>query len=52
MPLNFGTFSRQENGETFFDGIIVPSIKLETMRELYQGGNTAVHKFITDTVLG
>ena len=47
MPLNIGTFPRQENGETLFDGI-VPSIKLETMRELYQGGNTAVHKFIAD----
>ena len=47
MPLNIGTFPRQEDGETLFDGI-VPSIKLETMRELYQGGNTAVHKFIAD----
>ena len=47
MPLNIGTFPRQENRETFFDGI-VPSIKLETMRELYQGGNAAVHKFIAD----
>ena len=47
MPLNIGTFPRQENGETLFDGI-VPSIKLEKMRELYQGGNTAVHKFIAE----
>ena len=47
MPLNFGTFPRKENGKTFFNGI-VPSIKLETMRELYQGGNPAVHKFIAD----
>lgn len=47
MPLNIGTFPRQENGETFFDGII-PEIKLDKMRELYQQGNTAVHKFISE----
>ncbi|CAB4039901.1 Hypothetical predicted protein [Paramuricea clavata] len=47
MPLNIGTFPRQENGETFFDGII-PTIKLRKMRELYQEGNNAVHKFITE----
>lgn len=47
IPLNIGTFPSQENGETLSDGI-VPSIKLETMRELKQGGNTAVHKFIAD----
>lgn len=47
MPLNIGTFPRQENGETFFDGTI-PSIKLDTMRQLYTEGNTAVHKFISE----
>lgn len=47
MPLNIGTFPRQKNGETFFDGII-PEIKLDKMRELYQEGNTAVHKFISE----
>lgn len=47
MPLNIGTFPRQENGKTLFDGI-VPSVKLVKMRELYQGGNTAVHKFIAE----
>ena len=31
MPLNIGTFPRQEHGETFFDGIL-PSIKLQKMR--------------------
>lgn len=47
MPLNIGTFPRQENGETFFDGII-PTIKLDKMRQLYQEGNSSVHKFISD----
>lgn len=47
MPLNIGTFPRQENGETFFDGII-PKIELCQMRELYQEGNTAAHKYISD----
>lgn len=47
MPLNIGTFPRQENGQTFFDGII-PTIELAKMRELYQEGNAAVHKFISD----
>ena len=31
----------------FFDGII-PKIELCQMRELYQEGNTAVHKYISD----
>ena len=35
MPLNIETFPRQENGEIIFDGII-PFIKLNKMRELYQ----------------
>ena len=50
MPLNIGTFPRQENGETFFDGIVpsIKPIKLETMKELYQGGNASVHRFIAD----
>lgn len=47
MLLNIGTFPRQENSETLFDGI-VSSIKLEKIRELYQGGNTAIHKFIAE----
>ena len=47
MPLNIGTFPRQEDGETFFDGIL-PSIKLQKMKELYQEGNNAVHKFVAE----
>ena len=47
MPLNIGTLPRQENDETFFDGII-PEMKLDKMRELYQEGNTAVHKFVSE----
>ena len=47
MLLNIGTFPRQENGETFFDGIIL-EIKLDKVRELYQEGNTVVHKFISE----
>ena len=47
MPLNIGTFLRQHNGKTFFDGII-PTIKLSKIKELYQGGNNAVHRFISD----
>ena len=47
MPLNIGTFPRQENGETFFDGII-PTVKLDTIRQLYMEGNTAVHKFFSE----
>ncbi len=37
----------QENGETFFDGV-VPTIKPDKMRKLYQEGNNAVHKFIDE----
>ena len=47
VPLNIGTFPRQENGGALFDGT-VPSIKLEKIRELYQGGNTVVYKFIAE----
>ena len=47
MPLNIRTFPRKRNDETFFDGII-PSIKLNKMREFYQEGNTAVHKLISE----
>ena len=47
MPLNIGTFPRQENGKTFFDGIS-PRIKLEKTKELYKEGNVALHKYITD----
>ncbi|XP_031554525.1 uncharacterized protein LOC116291494 [Actinia tenebrosa] len=47
MPLNIGTFPRQENGETFFDGII-PPLSLQKMKELYQGGNKSVHKYISE----
>lgn len=47
MPLNLGTFPRQEDGETFFDDII-PHITQNKMRELYQQDNTAVHKFIAE----
>jgi hypothetical protein len=37
----------QENDETFFDGV-VPTIKLDKMRKLYQEGSNAVHKFIDE----
>ena len=47
MPLNIGTFPRQEDGETFFDGIL-PSIKLQKIKELYQEGNNALHKFVAE----
>ena len=47
MPLDIGTFPRQEDGETFFDGIF-PSIKLQKMKELYQDGNNTVHKFVAE----
>ena len=42
MPLHIGTFPIQEN-----DGIILKR-ELCQMRELYQEGNTAVHKYISD----
>ena len=47
MPLNIGTFPRQENGETVFDGI-VPAIKLNQMVDLYRNGNAAVHRYIKE----
>ena len=47
MPLNVGTFPRQENVETFFDGI-VPAIKLDQMEDLYRNGNAAVHQYIKE----
>ena len=47
MPLNIGTFPRQENGQTFFDGVI-PVINLDKMKELYRDGNNAVHEYIRE----
>ena len=47
MPINIGTFPRQKNGKTFFDGIS-PKIALDKMKELYRDGNVAVHKYITE----
>ena len=47
MPLNIGTFPRQENGEIIFDGIL-PAINLHQMEDLYRNGNAAVHSYIKE----
>ena len=47
IPLNIGTFPRQENGEIMFDGL-VPAIKLNQMVDLYRNGNAAVHRYIKE----
>ena len=48
MPLNIGTFPRQDKGEIFFDGVI-PKVSLEKMRELVGKGNVAVHNYISES---
>ncbi|CAB3985182.1 Hypothetical predicted protein [Paramuricea clavata] len=45
MPLNIGTFPRQDNGEINFNGFL-PAINLHHhMDDLYRNGNAAVHHY-------